>query len=579
MLNLGIRRHVALKGQRVNGLVFLALVLSVVSLYFERSKLPFLYSNVFTNILDFSILILFLSDIIVDFLRSSAKRIFVRRNVFNIAFTAAFLALFVYNKYLVYSGAVRDLSHLPAAIIVVRNIFILLKVFGRIRRISSFVKGFSLHPARTVMISFALAIVTGGILLIQPFATVDAQGLGPLDALFTATSAVCVTGLIVVDTGTAFTIWGKIVIIGLIQIGGLGIMILSSFGVFFFRKAFTVEDKLLVSYMLSERDMTRLGSGLKSIIAITLGIETAGFLLLYLGMGRSHGFGLEMVFSALFHSISAFCNAGFSLFSDSLEGFRSDPFVMVVVAFLIIAGGISFVVILNAARFAAGKERSLTLNTRIVLIGSVFLIILGMFVIYGTEHGRSMARFDLKTQYLSAFFQSVTLRTAGFNSISMAGLSVPTYLFMAALMFVGGASGSTAGGIKINSIAVLLAHVRAVLQDKNEPAIMKQSLSRNLVQKTFVIFLFGIAAVSSGTLLLSAVETAPLEQLFFEAVSAFATVGLSAGVTSGLSETGRMVIIILMYMGRIGPLTIFAAAAVRQKKVRVAYPQANIQIG
>ncbi len=575
---------------KLNLLVLITLLLSIASVIVEQADLQTRFTGVFTNILDFTVLILFTVEAAIDFVRSKDKRHFLRNNLFEVLFLLFFTALFAYNKYLLFSRDRALYGNLPGKIIIVRNIFVLLKVFGRIRRLSAFLRSLTAHPARTVMLSFLLVIVTGTVLLMLPFTTPDGAGLGFVDSLFTSTSAVCVTGLIVVDTATAFSIWGKIIILVLIQIGGLGIMILSFFMAFILRRSLSIEDKFLISYMTSEKDMRNLGRSITSIIYITLIIEAVGALLLFAGFQGRLGPGPDTAFTAVFHAISAFCNAGFSLFSDNLEGFTSSTLVNLVVGLRIICGGLSFVVIMdlkswltggatNTVRRRSFSTRTLSLNTRVVLIGSAILLLAGMLLIYALEHRHSLAALDLKTQYLVAFFQSVTTRTAGFNTISISTLRTPTYLVMMIFMFIGGASGSTAGGVKVNSIALVLAYIGSLLRDKREVTLFNYSLAKDLVLRALLILLFGLVSVLAGLLILSITESAPFIDICFETISAFGTVGLSAGITSTLSIIGKYVIILLMFIGRIGPLTLLAAAAQRVKKVQIEYPSGEILIG
>jgi len=398
----------------------------------------------------------------------------------------------------------------------------------------------------------------------------------------------------VVDTATAFSTVGHIVILLLIQIGGLGIMILSFFMAFILRRSLSIEDKFLIAYMTSEKDMRNLGRSITAILYITLSIEAVGAVLLLLGFAPALGFNLQTAFTAVFHAVSAFCNAGFSLFSDSLEGFSSNTLVNLVVCALIIAGGLSFVVIVDLRDRGAerlrrlfGKRgggsrvlaRSFSLNTRVVLAGTAILLGLGTLLIYAFEHRHVLAGYDLKTQYLSAFFQSVTLRTAGFNTVPFGGLRNPTYLLMMVFMFIGAASGSTAGGVKINSIALFLGYVRSLLRDRQEVTLFSYSLAKDLVLRALLILLFGLLSVLAGMLILSLSEDAPFVKICFETVSAFGTVGLSAGITSELSNVGKCVIIVLMFVGRVGPLTLLAGAAQRARKVQVRYPVGDILIG
>ncbi len=578
------------KALKINVLVLITLILSIVSLVLEQSDLQTRFTAVFTNTLDFTILLLFFVEVLVEFIKSGNKRHFLRNNLFDVLFLIFFTLLFTYNKYLLFSRHISVYGNLPGKIIVVRNIFVLLKVFGRIRRLSAFLRSLVAQPARTVALSFVLVIVTGTILLMLPFTTPEHAGLGFVDSLFTATSAVCVTGLIVVDTASAFSVWGKIIVLLLIQAGGLGIMILSFFMAFILRRSLSIEDKFLISYMTSEKDMRNVSRSIKNIIYITLFIEASGAVLLFLGFQNRFGVNLNTVFVSLFHAVSAFCNAGFSLFSDSLEGFRSSLLINSVIGALIICGGLSFAVIMNLkGRLADGiaytlkrrgfSQKSLSLNTRIVLMGTGILLILGMFLFYALEHRYSLAAFDLKTQYLAAFFQSVTTRTAGFNTIAISGLRNPTYLVMMIFMFIGGASGSTAGGVKINSIVLFLAYVRSLIKDRRSVTLFNYALSKDLVLRALLILLFGLTSVLGGMIVLSITESAPFVEICFETVSAFGTVGLSTGITGALSIVGKCVIILLMFIGRIGPLTLLAAAAQRVKKVQIEYPAGEILIG
>jgi trk system potassium uptake protein TrkH len=564
--------------------------LSITSLFLERiPKLPLAVVYVI-QVVDFTVLAIYFSEVALEFFRSPNKRSFIKRRLADLVFLTLFTALFTHNKILFFTGGAPASRNLPISLVLIRNLFVLLKVFGRVRRLSSFLRSVTFQPARTVIMSFALAIIAGSLMLVQPFTTVDGKGLVFIDALFTSTSAVCVTGLIVVDTALTFTIWGKIIILLLIQLGGLGIMILSYFVVFAMGRSASIEDKLLLSYMLSEKDMTNLNRSLKSIIYLTFAVEAAGMLLLFCAFSRYLALDFDTFFLSLFHSISAFCNAGFSLFSDSLVGYRSDTAINFIICLLIICGGLSFAVLVNLIRNGSTRVRSiftrshsqtpmLSLNTKIILIGTAVLILLGMLFLYGSEHRNTLLPLDLKTQYLAAFFQSVTLRTAGFNTLDMTRLTASSALFMILFMFIGAASGSTAGGIKINTVAVITAQVGATLRDRQTVTISRYSIPKDLVIKAFLILLFGLAAVITGSLLLMLSEGFSFVRILFEAVSAFGTVGLSTGITADLSTAGKLVITLLMFAGRLGPLTLLGAATERKQKAQIEYPQGNIILG
>lgn len=575
--------------KNINRIVILTLLLSVVSLFLEQVDTDLLFIVLLTNLLDFAVLLLLLAEVFIEYRRAPYKRIYLRRNIFSLAFAAAFVVLFVLNKYLVFRYSDTGYTGFSSLVLIVRNVFLLLKVFSRLKRLASIIEGISVHPAQTILFSFLMVILVGTLVLMMPFTAVNGPGLGFLDALFTSTSAVCVTGLIVVDTATFFSTAGRLVILLLIQIGGLGIMMYSYFTMFVLRRSVSVEDKFLISYMLSEDDMSGLSRSLASILGITFLFEGLGALVLFTEFYSPDNLS-NAVLNSVFHSISAFCNAGFALFSDSLESFSGSPIVNVTIALLIISGGISFAVILNVRdnlgdrlkKLFSGRRRTvrrLSLNTKIVLIGSAVLLFSGMVFFYALEHGGVLKSMSLGRQYLAAFFQSVTLRTAGFNTIPFGSLSTAVCLFMIVYMFIGAASGGTAGGIKINTVAVLGAYVASVLKNSEDVRISRYALPQPRILKAFLIFLFGVLVVTAGVFLLSLSEDARLIDIMFETVSAFGTVGLSTGLTPGLTGFGRVIIILLMFTGRLGPLTILAAASRKTKHVKISYPQADITIG
>ncbi|MFO7850182.1 MAG: potassium transporter TrkG [Spirochaetia bacterium] len=497
-------------------------------------------------------------------------------------------------------------------------IFTLLLRWGRVPYLF---EGFTLKPAQTILISFLFVIFTGTLLLMLPFSTIEAGGLSFIDALFTSTSAVCVTGLIVVDTATVYSIWGRVILLLLIQAGGLGIMILSYFAIFSARQRISLEEKLLLSYMLSEKNMNSLSTRVRSIIYATFAIEAAGALLLLPAFMENRDSLGESLFFSLFHAVSAFCNAGFALFTDSFEGMSGNVGVNFTVTLLIILGGISFAVIIEVtaalrdrlkkalrtvgvvlpgnrhkteepssprrpagrtSRLPAGESSRrparLSLNSMVVLAGTGILLLFGMLLFYGGEHGGVLAELPTGEQYLAAFFQSVTLRTAGFNTVPIGSLTMGTLTILMVFMFIGAAQGSTAGGIKINTAAVIFSYVKSVLSEKNEVVLLRYSISSEQVKKAFLVLLFGIASITMGSVILSFSEHQNYSDILFEAVSAFGTVGLSRGITSSLSWTGKSVIVVLMFLGRLGPLTILAAATKPASGVSISYPRGNISI-
>jgi len=578
------------KRERPNLLVAVVLILGVFSLFIEFSRLQSTVVRYLTNTIDYIILLLFILEVINGIIRSSRKIDYFKQHIPEVVFLGVFLLLFLFSKYTGYVMRVRDLASMGKYVIILRNIFIMVKIGGRIRSINTLLRRIATHPAQAVLFSFMSVIIVGTLLLMLPYATADHTRLGFVDSFFTATSAVCVTGLIVVDTATRFSVIGKMVILLLIQIGGLGIMVLSYFMTFLFRRKLSLERTLIASYVLDEKDVTSLHGSLRSILSSTLIIEFIGFLLLIIAFSRVYGFGKESIFVSLFHSVSAFCNAGFALFTDNLAAFSENLLINGTIAALIILGGFSFSVLQNVYRvfgdrlnrffgYRNKRRSSLTLNSKSVLTVSCVLVISGTLIIYAFEHGNSILFMNMRTQYLSAFFQSVTLRTAGFNTIDITSLNRFTYLFMILFMFIGGASGSTAGGVKVNTIAVIGGYVNGIIKNRDEITIFNHSIESDLINRAFFILFLYVIIIFTGTLILTMTEQFESIQILFEVVSAIGTVGLSAGITSNLTITGKFVIILLMFIGRVGPLTVFIALSQRKKKYPVIHPTGHIAIG
>ncbi|MFP4432753.1 MAG: TrkH family potassium uptake protein [Spirochaetota bacterium] len=574
---------------RMRAVILAAFVLSIVALFVEQSGVETLAGLALLNLLDVGLVVLIILEIVWNIKAAPYARLYLKRNVVSLLFVAVFVVFFVYNKVLLFWPVEAARTTGSTAIILGRNTLPLFKMYGRMRRVSGFLAGMTTHPAQTIVLSFVVVILVGTLLLMLGFTSAGEEGLPFIDSLFTSTSAVCVTGLIVVDTPTTFSLWGHLTLMALMQVGGLGIMILSFISVYIFRRSMTLEDRYLIAYAANEEDMSSLSKSVRRIIGITFGIEAAGAIVLYFGF---RGEGPRAAFLALFHAVSAFCNAGFSLFTDSLEGYSDSPVVSLSVAVLIVLGGASFVVLGEAGtRLLQGIRRlgtkgprvhrsPLTVNTQIVLIGTGLLILLGTIGVYALEHGNVLRGRTLGEQYLSALFQSVTLRTAGFNTLPIGAMTTATSVLMIAFMFVGGASGSTAGGIKINSAAVIGAAIAAGRDKSGGIVLAGRSIPVEALIRSLMVFFLGVAAVGLGTLILSVTEKAPLVDIMFESTSAFGTVGLSRGLTGNLTEFGKLVVIALMFLGRVGPLTILAATTARRTKgLRVTYPEAEILIG
>ncbi|OHD15819.1 MAG: hypothetical protein A2Y34_03315 [Spirochaetes bacterium GWC1_27_15] len=530
--------------------------------------------------------LLFVINVFTIFIESKYK---IKNNFLDIFFIFLLLTVIIFYEFL--KPVIKfDFKSIIIIIITMRNFLSLYKSVGYEKKFDYFSKKVLVHPAKTIISSYLFLILTGTTLLMLPISSADNQGIGFINSFFTITSAVCVTGLTVVDTATKFSLFGQIVILLMIQIGGLGIMIFSYFAAFIIGRKISFEEKLTISFMLNDNDMKNIYKNIKSMIIITFLIEVIGALFLLTKFSSSFGLSPKALFFSIFHSISAFCNAGFALFTDSLISYKSSLILNFTICVLIILGGLSFSVILNIfdniKNFALNKIlkkrqifTNLNLNTIIVLIVTSFLILSGILIIYGFEHDNILLKEDLKTQYLAAIFQSITLRTAGFNTIDISSLHNYTYIIMILFMFIGGASGSTAGGIKVNTVGVIFAYFKSVLNNQEKITLFKKSISKDIITRAFLIVTLSGIYVFISALVLSISEKFSMIQILFEVGSAFGTVGLSTGITPFLSNFGKVIIIMLMFIGKIGPLTILLAVSRKVENSPVEYPEANITIG
>ncbi len=411
--------------------------------------------------------------------------------------------------------------------------------------------------------------------------------LHPIDALFTATSAVCVTGLIVVDTATAFTRLGQLIILGLIQIGGLGIMTVTAFFTLIVGQRMSGREQVLLGDMLDTQRLAQLGALLRNIFLMTIGIEAYGAALLYLSWG-DYFTPKRRLYTALFHSISAFCNAGFSTFSENLMRFATHPQINMVICGLIILGGLGFGTLYNLRNFLPLKNKrapvvpKFSVQSKLILIMTGSLILAGTLLFFILEYSNTLKGFAWHDKILGAFFQSVTFRTAGFNTIDFGAAHESTLLLGIVWMFIGAAPGSTAGGIKVTTLAILLGAVISAAQGRTRLEVFRRTIPTAVLYQTLVVITMYLTVmmVVSFSLSLTESQFRPVE-LLFETVSALGTSGLSTGVTSQLSTFGRLLIIITMFVGRIGPFTLALAIGQRQRQrsERYRYPSAKVQIG
>lgn len=443
--------------------------------------------------------------------------------------------------------------------------------------------------AKKTLLGFLLVIAVGTGLLMLPVCSAWEEAVPFLDALFTATSATCVTGLIVLDTGSDFSPVGQGVILLLIQLGGLGIMTLSAGLLLSMGRRVSLGHKAAFAEDVLDVHTGDYRQTAKFILVLTLTAETAGALLLFPALWAAEGF-WQGLWSSVFHSVSAFCNAGFSLYPDSLVRFQRNPWVNAVMGGLIVLGGIGFVVVWDLlGKWKSRKARyRLALHTKLVLTASAALIALGAAMILALEWNVSLAHLGWPSRAMAALFQSVTARTAGFNTVPIHEMSDATIFGIICLMFVGASPFSTGGGIKTTTLMVIVAVALSRFRGRSEPVLWGRSFSERVVTRAMTLTFVAALAVFVFTAALLTVERygagyaeggGEFLGFFFESVSAFATVGLSLGATGELGPGGKVLVTLLMYIGRVGPLALVAALSQHEADDPVRYPPEEVSIG
>ena len=451
-----------------------------------------------------------------------------------------------------------------------------------------------LGPAQTLVAGFLIIIIMGTFLLSLPIASNNNQSIPFLDALFTATSAVCVTGLTVVNTYAHWSLFGKVTIIILIQIGGLGFMTLVSMMFVLLGKKITLKDRLIMKEALNQDTTAGLVRFTKQIVLGTLLVEGVGAVLLSFKFIPEFGL-LKGAWYSVFHAISAFCNAGFDIIGDaSLGPYVGDPVINLVLMALIILGGLGFGVWIDVIQGIKNKDKMhkdftwkqafnrLALHTKLVLIITVFLIVVGFVFFFLMEFSNpgTLGMLSFKEKIFAALFQSVSPRTAGFNTIPLEVMKESSKFMMIILMFIGGSPAGTAGGIKTVAIGVLVLCAVSTVQGKESTEVFNRKISSKAILRSLAVIMISLGAVIGVTMMLSVIENARFLDLLFEATSAFATVGSTTVITSSLSGLGRMIIIITMFAGRLGPVTMVVAMMVKQgrHKSLIHYPEEKLII-
>lgn len=454
-------------------------------------------------------------------------------------------------------------------------------------------KRYNITPTQTLVMSFAIIILVGATLLNLPFASNDGQRVGVINALFTATSATCVTGLVVVDTGIHWTVFGKIVIVALIQIGGLGIMTFSTLLALLVGRKITLKERMLIQESFNQFELEGMVRLTKNIIIAVFSIEFIGALIYssvfipQFGWGRGFAYGI-------FHAISSFCNAGFDLMGEHTGAFSSftsyvnNPIININAILLIVVGGLGFSVWIDCLN--AFKKRSLSdlsLHSKVVLTVTAGLIFLGAIFIFSMEinNPATLKNLPWSGKILSSLFHSITPRTAGFNTLDTGSLTMATSFLTIILMFIGGSPGSTAGGIKTGTAGILFFTVLSVIRGRDSTEVYKKRLPKYLIYRAVSVALVSFFLVVAATMILSIVEAphnkADFMTLLFEATSAFGTVGLSQNYTTNLTSAGRIIITLCMFAGRVGPLSLILALvrSAHRNKGHIKYPEDRIMVG
>jgi len=435
-------------------------------------------------------------------------------------------------------------------------------------------------PPRVLVAGFAAVIACGAVLLTLPIATRSGERLPWIDAFFTATSAACVTGLVVVDTGTYFSWFGQTVIALLIQVGGLGFMTMSTLIALVLKKRISLRERLILQEAMNQPSIEGIVRLVRRVVAYSLTIEAIGAALLTARWAFDMPFPRALAFG-VFHAVSLFNNAGFDLFGDfrSLTDYVNDPFVNVVAMGLIVLGGIGFIVISDVLEYP--KRGKLSLHSKVVLATTAFLIVFGAVVIFIFEatNPKTLGSLDAGGKILASFFQSVTPRTAGANTLDIASLRQATQFFLILLMFIGASPGSTGGGIKTTTFATLVGAMAAMIRGKEDIVIFRHRLAKDRIYKAITLTLFALMWVIAMTMVLSTTEDRHFLMILFEVTSAFGTVGLSMGLTPHLTVVGKIVIMVTMFAGRLGPVTLAYALQPRPEKELFRYPEGKITIG
>lgn len=478
------------------------------------------------------------------------------------------------------------LGSLTSAYLIVVQVYLVLTILLELPHLHARFAALRIRPAVIFSGAFVVVILLGGCLLNLPKAVPPDHPIPFLDALFTATSAVCVTGLAVRDTGTGFTLFGQSVIMILIQLGGLGIMSLTAALSLLLGRGIGVRENSLLREVFQAPMLDEVGRMIRVIVLVTLGFEAVGAATLYVGFSQGPQPPGPLLFTAVFHSVSAFCNAGFGTYRDNLMSFADNPWVMTTMNLLIISGGLGFGVVFQVAAWWRGRMQRrhgrayrLGLHGKVVLAVTAILLVGGSTLLALFEWRGSLGGLPAGLRLSQAFFQSTTCRTAGFNSMDLTLLTPASVLVMIVLMYIGGAPGSTAGGVKVTAVAIVWANLRSIARGRARVRLGGRELDPVDVQRALLVLTAALVVATVATMILLVTEGRDLMVSAFEVFSALGTVGLSLGLTPALTEAGRVIIILVMFIGRLGPITLASSLTGAGREPHVRLPRGRIMIG
>ncbi|MGQ0623669.1 MAG: TrkH family potassium uptake protein [Sporichthyaceae bacterium] len=437
------------------------------------------------------------------------------------------------------------------------------------------------HPARIIATAFAVVVLTGTALLMLPFSTADGESPHLIDALFTATSASCVAGLAIVDTGGHWSTFGELVILILMQVGGLGIMTLATLIALVVSRRMGLRHRLLIQAETKALNLADLRRVLRAILAFSVGTElvVASILTLRFALGHDYGWG-RAIYHGVFHAVAAFNNGGLALYPDSMSGFVDDPIVSVTIALAVLLGGIGYLVVFELTR-TWRRPREWSVLTKLTLGVSGVLLVIGVVLITAAEWSNqaTFGPLSVGDKLSAGFFASVMPRSGGLNSVPTGEMTSESLLTQTILMFIGGGSAGTAGGIKVTTFGLLAFVIWAEMRGESGVHIGRRRIAEANQRQALAIALMSIGIVMSATLLMLHLTTETFERVLFEVTSAFGTVGLSTGITPGLGRDAHLLLIVLMFIGRIGPLTLASALALRERDRRFELPEERTIVG